>query len=149
VRARYGAGPLHLVGHLAAIAVVAVALSHLFGTRFAPDPVNLAAWLLLGAVAHDLVLLPAYAAADAAARRVMGPLVNYVRVPAIVALVLLLVYAPRILDRRPRAYEAALGHAPPDFLGRWLAITGGLFAASALVALVRASAAGRRRARAR
>ena len=133
IRRVYGAGPLHLLGHLAAIAVAAYALSRAFQPRFAPQPVNLAAWLLGGALLHDLVLLPAYSTVDQLAQRALRadrcravPVLNHVRVPAVLSGVVLLVYAPRILDRQPQNVVNALGHGPPDYLARWLIVTGAL-----------------------
>jgi hypothetical protein len=148
MRRRYGAGPLHLLGHLLAIAVAAYALARAFQPRFAPQPVNLAAWLLAGALLHDLVLLPAYTGLDRLAQRALRadgrravPVLNHVRIPAVLSGVLLLVYAPRILDRQPQNVVNALGHRPPDYLGRWLALTAALAAGSAAVYVVRASRA--------
>jgi hypothetical protein len=157
IRRRYGAGPLHLLVHVAGIAAGAYALSRAFGAEFAPMPLNLALWLLLGALLHDLVLLPAYSALDALARRVVGrtggrtavPAINHVRVPAVVSGVVLLVYAPRIVDRQPRNVVNALGHPPPDYLGRWLALTGAVAALSAVVYAIRVLMASRSPARRR
>lgn len=139
LRRIYGGSPLHLVGHLVLIGIAAYALSIMFRSEFAPQPWNLVLWLLGGAVLHDLVLLPAYSAVNAAASRGWGgrPSINYVRVPLVVSLVLLLTYLPRIADGQPQNYERALGYAPPDYLARWLLITASLFAASLLVWVVR------------
>lgn len=144
IRRRYGASPLHLLGHLAALAIVAYALGHVFGTRFAPQPLNLALWLLAGALLHDLVLLPAYVLADILARVAAGerriPVANHIRVPAVMAGTLLLVYLPLILQRQPANFVNATGHPPPDEGRRWLLITAGLFAASGLVYGLRVTA---------
>ncbi|MBJ7472512.1 MAG: hypothetical protein JHD16_14495 [Solirubrobacteraceae bacterium] len=131
----YGAGPLHLLGHAALVLVAAWALSIMFRPEFAPQPLNLVLWLLGGAVIHDFVLLPAYSAVNIGATRLLGAStsINYLRAPLIASLVLLLAFLPRILNRQPQNFERALGHAPPDFLGRWLLVTALLFAASALV----------------
>jgi hypothetical protein len=137
MRRRYGHGPLHLLGHLALIAFAAWVLAQMFRGAVAPQPLNLLLWLLLGAVVHDLVLLPAYSAGDRVLRRLPADAVNHVRFPLAVSGVLLLVWFPLILQRRPSGYVNALGHEPPDYLGRWLAITGGLAALSALVYAVR------------
>jgi hypothetical protein len=147
MRRRYGGTPLHLAGHVALIALAAYALSRAFQARAAPEPANLAAWLIGGALVHDLVLLPAYSAVDAAARRALpAKALNHLRVPLGLSAVVLLVYAPRILDRQPQNVVNALGRRPPDYLARWAALTAGLFAASALVYVFReARAAGRTR----
>lgn len=138
MRRRYGASPLHLLGHLALLGVAAYALSRAFQPRFAPEPVNLLAWLVGGALLHDLVLLPAYSALDAVAVRTLGPsLLNHVRVPFVLAALVFVVYAPRILDRQPRNVINALGVEPPDYLARWLWLTAALFAASGLLYVMR------------
>jgi hypothetical protein len=149
-RRLWGAGPLHLLGHLVLIAIVGYALSVMFEERFAPRPWNLLLWLLGGAVLHDAVLLPAYSAVNVAAARVMRPrseravpILNFVRVPAVMSGVLFLTFAPRILNGQPQNFERALGHAPPDYLGRWLAVTAGLFAISAALYAVRVLRVGR------
>lgn len=139
LRRIYGGGPLHLLGHVVVVAIAAYALSIMFRDVFAPQPWNLVLWLLGGAVLHDFVLLPAYSAVNVAATRATGgsPAINYVRVPTIVSLVLLLVFLPRIANGQPQNFERALGHAPPDYFARWLLVTGVVFAASFLVWVVR------------
>jgi hypothetical protein len=121
------------IAHLALIAIAAWLLAQMFRVTVAPQPLNLALWLALGAVAVDLLLLPLYSGADALIRRLPAPLINHVRFSA----VLLLVWFPLILQRRPSGYVNALGREPPDYLGRWLALTAGLFVLSALVLAVR------------
>jgi hypothetical protein len=139
MRRAYGAGPLHLLGHLALLGVAAYALSRAFQLRFAPEPLNLAAWLIGGALLHDLVLLPAYSALDAVAIRTLhAPLLNHIRVPLVLSAVVFLVYAPRILDRQPRNVVNALGVAPPDYLRRWLLLTAALFMGSLVLYGLRA-----------
>jgi hypothetical protein len=137
-------GVLRFLGSLALIGFTAWALAGVFGTPFAPQPVNLAIWLIGGAILHDLVLLPAYSAVDAVMRRIVGsdahravPIVNHVRFPLALTALLFLVWFPRILDRQPQNFERALGYAPPDFLGRWLAVSAGMFVLSAAVYAVR------------
>jgi hypothetical protein len=139
VRARlsYGAPVWHLAGHALAFAAIAYALSRLLAPSVG-RPLAILAWLVGGAVLHDLVFLPLYSLADRGVRLVSGRAVNYVRVPALISGVLLLVYFPLILSKAPAAYERNTGRPPPDYLARWLAITAGLFAASGAVWAVRA-----------
>jgi hypothetical protein len=125
------------IAHLALIAIAAWLLAQMFRVTVAPQPLNLALWLALGAVAVDLLLLPLYSGADALIRRLPVPLINHVRFPVAISAVLLLVWFPLILQRRPSGYVNALGREPPDYLGRWLAVTAGLFVLSALVLAVR------------
>jgi hypothetical protein len=135
--------PLVLLAHLVAIGAAAWVLAQMFTARVAPQPLNLVLWLALGAVVHDFALLPAYSLVDRLVRLLPRDAVNHVRVPLAVSGVLLLVWFPLILDRQPSGYVNALGRQPPDFLGRWLAATGGLAALSALIYAVRRVRAGR------
>lgn len=131
----YGAGPLNLLGHAIVIGIAAYALSIMFRAPFAPQPLNLVLWLLGGAIIHDLVFLPAYSAVNVVATRLFkgSPAINYVRVPVIVSGILFLAFLPRITNRQPGNFERALGHAPPDYLTRWLLVTAVLFAGSAVI----------------
>ncbi len=99
-------------------------------------------WFVGSAVVHDLVLFPLYAGIDAALvvllRRRPGLAtvagvrwLNYLRVPAMVAGLLLLVWSPLILRVSEGTYHAASGLSAQPFLGRWIAVTAVLFAISA------------------
>lgn len=66
-----------------------------------------------------------------------GSSVNYVRVPALLSGLLLLVFAPGILRRGGQAFGRASGLDQSPDLGRWLAITAVLFLGSAVVYAVR------------
>lgn len=142
----YGAGPLHLLALLASLALAGAAAS-----RIVDDPLRLryAAWFLGAVVAHDLVLFPLYALLDRSAvlllRRTRAPdagSVNYLRAPALLSGLLLLVFAPVILQRSEPAFGAASGLTQDAYLGRWLLISGLLFLGSAVLYAAR----GRRRA---
>ncbi|MCY0937551.1 hypothetical protein [Streptomyces sp. H34-S4] len=140
---RYGASPLHLLLVLASFALAAYA-----GLRlFKGDTLGVAVWFVGAALLHDLVLLPLYSATDRAAQllfrgrtqgaqRLLRPTVNYVRVPVFVSGMLLLVWWPLVL-RQVDHFTASTALSEEVFLGRWLLITAGLFAASALVLLAR------------
>ncbi|MEV0414321.1 hypothetical protein AB0I68_26825 [Streptomyces sp. NPDC050448] len=141
-RRGYGASPLHLLLVLASFALAVYA-----GVRLLKgDTVGVALWFVGAALLHDLVLLPLYAITDRAVqllfrespghRQGAAPSVNYVRVPAFLSGLLLLVWWPLIL-RRVGHYTAATALPADVFLGRWLLITAGLFAASAAVLLLR------------
>ncbi|MFI7355884.1 hypothetical protein ACIBTP_18255 [Streptomyces avidinii] len=142
-RRRYGASPLHLLLVLASFALALYA-----GLRlFEGDPVGVALWFVGAALLHDLVLLPLYSLTDRAAQALFarGPddgrpappvSVNHVRVPGFVSGVLLLVWWPLILEQVGH-YTAATALPADGFLARWLLITAGLFAASAVVLIVR------------
>ncbi len=108
---RYGATPLHLLGHLAAFAVAAFALAQIVrGGRV----VNFAVWFGGAALLHDVVFLPLYSLLDGIAgraarhphlrHRLSVPVVNHVRVPALISGLLLLVYFPEILGISDRIF---------------------------------------------
>jgi hypothetical protein len=145
-RLRYGAPAWHLAGHALAFAAIAYALSRLLQPSVG-RPLAVIVWLVAGAALHDLVFLPLYSLGDRVLREVGGRAVNHLRVPAAISGVLLLVYFPLILSKAPATYERNTGRQPPDYLERWLAITAGLFAASALLWAFRAARSARRRRR--
>ncbi|MFD4246969.1 hypothetical protein ACFWP3_36090 [Streptomyces sp. NPDC058525] len=150
MRARYGASPLHLL-----LTLTSFALALYAGVRLLDgDTLGVALWFVGAALLHDFVLLPAYSAADQVMQRAIrgrhghsaghpsAISVNYIRVPAFVAGMLLLVWWPLILGQVPHFTEATA--LPADvFLGRWLLITAGLFTASALCLLIRIRRASR------
>jgi len=142
LRRRYGASPLHLIGHLLAIAIAVYAVSKALHPRYSRG-LNFLVWLLAGAVLHDFVLAPAYALLDRLVRALPRSVVNHVRFPAVVSGALLLVYWPLIFVRADGNYVRATGHHVEGFATRWLLITAGLFLASAVVYAARAAARGR------
>jgi len=133
MRARYGASPLHLLAHLALLPVAAWALLQVLDARRAE---NIVLWLVAAVILHDLVLLPAYSLLDRAARP-LGPRINYVRVPAGLSLLLLLVFSGTIAGKGDRAYHHVTNRHFDGYATRWLLATAALCAASAVVYLVR------------
>ncbi|SNX62677.1 hypothetical protein SAMN06272735_4464 [Streptomyces sp. TLI_55] len=119
------------------------ALAAYAGVRlFADDWFGVAVWLVGAALLHDLVLLPVYAVADRMVVRGLGAAgrrewAMYVRVPAALSGLLLLVWFPLISGMVDRRYRSATGLSPDGFLGRWLLITAVLFGGSALLLAVR------------
>jgi hypothetical protein len=150
MRGLYRASPIHLLVHLAAFAIAAYALAQILSGRFVQ---NFLIWFLGAALLHDLVFVPLYSLADWLARRELRPpALNYVRVPALLSGLLLLVYFPLILVKADRSYVNATGHHVRDYGRNWLLITAALFLASGLlyaarVILARSSRARRPRAR--
>ncbi|MFF7652683.1 hypothetical protein ACFZCY_23180 [Streptomyces sp. NPDC007983] len=144
-RRRYGDSPPHLLLLLCSFALTGYA-----GVRLlSGDWFGIVLWFVGAAVLHDLVLLPLYGLADRALRRAVpapASYVNHVRVPAFVSVLLLLVWFPLIAGTQWRRYERYTGLSADGFWQRWLLITAGLFAASALWLCVRAAVS---RARAR
>ncbi|MET9971075.1 hypothetical protein ABZZ80_35535 [Streptomyces sp. NPDC006356] len=119
------------------------ALAAYAGIRLlADDWFGVALWFVGAAVLHDLVLLPLYAALDRAAVRGLGAVrrrdwVPYVRVPAALSGLLLLVWFPLISGMVERRYRSGTGLPADVFLARWLLITAVLFGGSALLLAVR------------
>ncbi len=147
MRGRFVIGsPLHLL-----LLACSFALAVYAGVRLlAGDWLGVALWVVGAAVLHDLVLLPLYAAADRAVVRGLGRVrrrewAMYVRVPAALSGLLLLVWFPLISGMVEERYRSATGLPPEVFLTRWLLITAALFAGSALVLALRLRSAAKRR----
>ena len=135
MRARYGSSPLHLVLHVAVFAAFAWVALQIADAR---EAWNIVLWFAAAIVLHDLALLPFYSAIDRVARLGgRGPAVNYVRVPAGLSGVLLLLFFPPILGRNSGSFARVAGVEPSGYLGRWLAVTAVLFAVSAALYVVR------------
>ena len=137
--------PLSVAGHAATFAVAGYAAVQVAGLR---NPWSILVWFVGAILLHDFVLFPLYSAVDRAAERLLpagrrgGRIgVNVVRVPALLSGLLLLAWFPLILERAPGLYGSITGVEQPDYLARWLLITGGLFAVSGAVAVVRSGAA--------
>lgn len=119
------------------------ALAGYAGVRLlAGDWFGVALWIVGAALLHDLVLLPLYAGADRALVRGLGAVgrrgrVMYVRVPAALSGLLLLVWFPLISGMVDRRYRLATGLSADGFLARWLLITAALFGGSALLLALR------------
>jgi hypothetical protein len=131
----YGASPLHLLALLACFGLAGYAAARLVSSR----PVAVVVWFAGAAVGHDLVLVPLYSLADRsalAALRHRAPQlpaaswINYVRVPAALSGLLLLVWFPLILRLRS-PYHASTTLSADPYLWHWLAVTGTLFLLSA------------------
>ena len=139
LRRGYGATPVHLLAHLAALALAAYALLQIMDLRRADNAI---AWLVASVLLHDLVLLPFYTALDRAAQVLAGDgarraLVNHVRVPVALSALLLLVYFPVMTGRTECNYRRVSGLEPDGYLGRWLLVSGLLFTASAVAFAIR------------
>ena len=142
LRRRYGASPLHLIGHLLALAIAVYAVGKVLHPRYSRG-LNYLVWLLAGAVLHDFVLAPALALADRLVRALPRRAVNHIRFPAVISGAMLLVYWPLILVRADGNYVRATGRHVEGFATRWLIITAALFAGSAGVYAARAAGRGR------
>lgn len=127
------------------------ALAGYAGVRMlADDWFGVALWFVGAALVHDLVLVPLYAGVDrvlvrgaaAAGRRER---VGYVRVPAALSALLLLVWFPLISGNQEERYRSATGRSADVYLGHWLLLSAALFAGSALVLAVRVRSAAKQR----
>jgi hypothetical protein len=143
----YGANPLHLLALLGCFALAGYAAARLVPSR----PLGVAVWFAGAVVGHDLLLVPLYSLADRsamAAVRHRAPRlpavawINYLRVPAGLSALLLLVWFPLIL-RLHTHYQASTTLSPDPFLWHWLGVTGTLFLLSAAAFAVRLRAARR------
>ncbi|MFG2966336.1 MULTISPECIES: hypothetical protein [unclassified Streptomyces] len=131
--------------------VCSFALAAYAGVRLlAGDWLGVALWVVGAALLHDLVLLPLYSLADRALVRGLGAAgrrewVLYVRVPAALSALLLLVWFPLISGAMAGHYRSATGLSPDGYLTRWLLITAVLFGGSALLLARRLRRAAKRR----
>ena len=143
-RTRYGSSPQHLLAMLLCFALGAYAVFLAFAEAGLPVVVKIAIWFVGAALAWDLLLGPLMALVDRAVSplRRVGAL-NHVRVPLLGSVLLLLVWAPVVLQRSEGVFRSKAGLGQDPFLGRWLAVTAVLFAVSGAVYAV-----GRLRARA-
>jgi hypothetical protein len=133
---------VHLVAHAAAFAITAYSLAQIIRGGAV---VNFIAWFVGAAVLHDFLFFPLYSGLDRLARHRKRrgapapgvPVINHVRVPALISGLLLLVYLPLILDLGDRTYYSASGHHIGGYARNWLLITAVLFTASAVVYAIR------------
>src|SRR5439155_11745013 len=130
-----------LLALLACFGLAGYAAARLIPSR----PLSVIAWFLGAVIGHDLLLMPLYSLADrsvmAAVRHrnpqlPVAPWINYVRVPAALSGLLLLVWFPLIL-RLPSPYHASTTLSADPYLWHWLAVTSVLFLLSAVAFALR------------
>jgi hypothetical protein len=131
----YGANPLHLLAMFGCVMLTGYAGAGLLRVK----AVGVLIWFIGAVVGHDLILVPLYVLADRSVSTVFRhrppslpavPWINYLRVPAALAGMLLLIWFPlifRIPSHFPRTTDLSLN----PYLGHWLAVTGVLFLLSA------------------
>jgi uncharacterized membrane protein YdcZ (DUF606 family) len=131
----YGANPLHLLALLGCFALAGYAAARLAPSR----TLGVAIWFAGAVIGHDLLLVPLYSLADRSAMAAIRhraprlpavPWINYLRIPAGLSALLLLVWFPLILRLHTR-YQASTTLSPDPFLWHWLGLTGALFLLSA------------------
>jgi hypothetical protein len=137
----YGAGPLHLLTMLGCFALAGYAAAELLPNNAVGIPV----WFLGAVIGHDLILMPMYTVADRSAMAVFRhrrpqlpavPWINYLRIPAALSGMLLLIWFPLIF-RLPGRFTATTTLSLDPYLWHWLAVTGALFLLSATALAVR------------
>src|SRR6201996_8588087 len=144
----YGASPLHLLTMIGSFALAGYAAAELLPV----NPVGILVWLVAAVIGHDLLLMPLYTLADRSATAVFrhrplnlpaGPWINYLRVPAVLSGVLLLIWFPLIF-RLPARFPASTTLPLDPYLWHWLAVTRALFLLSATALALRLGTARRR-----
>ena len=136
-RRLYGASPWHLLSQLGCFALAAYAVSRVLDDL--PVVLRIGIWFVGAAVLWDLVIGPGLALVDRLLRplaRLRVPALNYVRVPLLVSLLLLVVWAPLILQRSEFVYGLKTGLLQDPYPGNWLAVAAALFALSGVAYLV-------------
>jgi peroxiredoxin len=143
----YGASPLHLLTMIGSFALAGYAAVQLLPV----SPFGILVWLVAAVIGHDLLLMPLYTLADRSVMAVFRhrplklpavPWINYLRVPAVLSGVLLLIWFPLIL-RLPGRFTASTTLPLGPYLWHWLAVTGALFLLSATALAARLGAARR------
>jgi hypothetical protein len=138
MRARYAASPLHLLAHLAALALAAWALLQALDLGGAN---RIVLWLVGAVVLHDLVLWPAYTTLDRLARRGRpADWANYVRFPLGVSALLLLVFFPVMCGKGEASYTRVSGQTWEGYTARWLLVSAALFIVAGALYLARSRA---------
>ena len=134
MRARYGASPVHLLAHLILLPLIGWALLTVLDFRAAA---NVALWLIAAVILHDLILLPAYSTLDRLGQLATRGAINYVRVPAGLSLLMLLVFWGTIRGKGEGAFKRVSGLEYEGYFARWLLVTAALFAVSGAIYLLR------------
>jgi hypothetical protein len=154
MRALYGAGPLNLLVLVASFAIAGAAVAGWF--QRPRDVLTVLEWFAAAIVLHDLVALPLYSLLDRIAFGGVGTgphparvgasvsATAYLRIPAMLSGLLLLVFFPVVFGLGSGSELSASGIPESGYLAKWLLATGLMFAASGVayaVAIARARAA--------
>jgi hypothetical protein len=139
-RAGYGAAPVHLLAIIVSFVIVGAAFVNWFHARTHIG--NILVWYVGCLLAIELMLIPLAWALDRTAheqvsRRVGRPLRGagwaYVRIPAMLSGLMLIVFLPLILRLGDSTFRAYTGMTTSVYLVRWLAASTAIFACSALL----------------
>jgi hypothetical protein len=137
----YGAGPLHLLTLIGCLTLGGYAADKLLPG----NPAGILAWLAGAVIGHDLVLMPLYTLADRSVTEIFRHRpprlpaigwINYLRVPAALSGILLLIWFPLIF-RLPARFPDTTTLPLDPYLWHWLAVTGVLFLLSAIALAIR------------
>ena len=133
---RYGAGPGHLLGSAACLAIAAAAVVGWFDTP--SSVVNVLIWFVAAILLHDLVVLPLYSLAD----RLMHLKLpvhagTYLRIPLLIAGLVLAATFPTVLGFGAHSTGRLTGIPEHGYLARWLILLGVLLVLSGLLYAVR------------
>ena len=139
---RYGASPVHLLAHLASLALALWAIGEILDARAAT---TIVIWLIGAVLLHDALLWPLYSLLDQVARTAALALdgggrvsaLNHLRVPVALSALAFLAGFPAILEVREQNYTRVSGVGFDGYLGRWLLVSGLLFAGSAALFALR------------
>jgi peroxiredoxin len=143
----YGAGPLHLLTLAGCFALAGYAAAELLPNNAVGIPV----WFAGAVIGHDLLLMPLYTLADRSVTGVFRhrqpklpavPWINYLRVPAALSGLLLLIWFPLIF-RLPTRFPDTTTLPLDPYLWHWLGVTGALFLLSATALALRLGTARR------
>jgi hypothetical protein len=140
IRRSYGGRPLHLLATIVSFALVAAGVAGWF--QAGSDPRGILLWVLGSGVVFEAILVPLAWLLDRIAlgsrhgNHDLGPRLGprnrtYVRAPALLSGLLLIVSAPLIFQADTPDFDATTGLAPPDYLARWLLATAAMFVISA------------------
>jgi hypothetical protein len=125
---------VRVLAYLALLPLCAWALLEMLDSRAAE---RIAVWLVACVVVHDLVVFPLYSGADRGLRRIADSAINYVRIPAALSVLMLVVFWGTISGSGEPAYRAVSGQEFDGYATRWLLVSAALFGGSALLYLLR------------
>jgi hypothetical protein len=125
---------MRVLAHLILLPIAGWALLTVLDFRAAD---NVVVWLVGAVILHDLVLLPAYSGLDRLARYAAKDAINYIRVPAGLSLLMLLVFWSTIRGKGDGAYHYVSGVHYDGYAQRWLLVSAALFALSGALYLAR------------
>lgn len=140
----YGASPLHLLTMVGCLALAGYAAAELLPN----NAFGILVWFVGAVIGHDLLLMPLYTLADRSVTAIFRhrppnlpavPWINYLRVPAALSGMLLLIWFPLIF-RLASHFPATTTLPLNPYLWHWLAVTGALFLLSATALALRLGA---------